>query len=121
MTDFRADLGKVLEGQDGQEVVATLKTLVRAEGKQRVECAGCGRIEFVPVMDAKVVLDTLKWITDQTQGKPEPAVQASVAHGKVLGEMSADELHAASALTERDWEAFRTWLNAREPLTPATA
>jgi predicted transcriptional regulator len=111
LTDFRADLGKVLEGQDGQQVISTLKELVKSEGKQRFDCDKCGSRNNVTVMDARNVLDAVKWITDQTQGKPITAEPQTST--KPIEQMTDTELITLSGMTPADWEDFRAWLKTR--------
>jgi hypothetical protein len=111
LTDFRADLGKVLEGKDGQQVITTLKGLVKAEGKKRFDCDKCGSRNDVTVMDAGNVLAAVKWITDQTQGQPVSA--APQTSSKPIEQMSDLELTAITEMTDKDWDNYRSWLKTR--------
>lgn len=113
MTDFRADLGDVLKGKDGKDVIRTLKSLVKAEGRKTVDCERCGKRSTVQVMDAKTVLEAVKWITDQTQGKPAQAT-TSAPSGKPLTEMTDEELAVAAGMTDKDWIAWQEWVTTRK-------
>lgn len=68
-TNIRRDFAEILTSEDRAEIVTALKEFLVAGKSTRFYCAKCNHENQVETPDAKVRLDTLKFMVDQGLGK----------------------------------------------------